>query len=101
MESLPRRLNLDKLLKKKSFFLLGPRSTGKTYLIQTQLPSLKKYDLLDTETLGKLARRPKLLEEEREAGTKYIVIDEIQRLPLLLNEVQRLIQTEGDRKSVV
>jgi uncharacterized protein len=93
MESIQRQLNLPDLLKKKSFFLLGPRSTGKTFLIQAQLPSLKKYDLLDTETYGRLARRPKLLEEELGPKDKYVVVDEIQRLPVLLDEVQRLIQT--------
>ncbi|MFN0117139.1 MAG: ATP-binding protein [Elusimicrobiota bacterium] len=92
MNPLSRQLDLKELLKKKSIFLLGPRSTGKTFLIQSQLPSLKKYDLLDSETYGKLARRPKLLEEELNPSDKFIVIDEIQRLPLLLNEVQRLIQ---------
>lgn len=86
-----RILNLDRELKKKSFFLLGPRSTGKTSLIQTQLPEARIYDLLDSRIFTKLLRSPYLLEEENKTDARLVVIDEIQKLPSLLDEVQRLI----------
>lgn len=92
MSSYPRQLNLPKLLKNKSFFLFGPRSTGKTTLIQEQLPNAQVYDLLDSETYARLLRRPKILEEELGTESKVVVIDEIQKLPSLLDEVHRLIQ---------
>ncbi len=94
MKPLKRRLNLAQLVKNKSFFLFGPRSTGKSTLIQEQLPDAVVYDLLDAEVLRKLLERPKILAEENPDRTKLIVIDEIQRLPSLLNEVHRLISKE-------
>ena len=87
-----RKLNLLKLLEKKSFFLFGARSTGKTTLIDLQLPGAKIYDLLDAEVFSKLLKRPKLIEEESTGPETVIVIDEIQKMPRLLDEVHRLIQ---------
>jgi predicted AAA+ superfamily ATPase len=89
-----RALNLPNLLNKKSFFLLGPRATGKTSLIGRQLPGVKTFDLLDSDTFGRLARRPKLLGEELQTDEKLVVIDEIQKLPSLLDEVHRLIEAK-------
>ncbi|MBL7669563.1 MAG: ATP-binding protein [Bdellovibrionaceae bacterium] len=87
-----RRLNLATLLEHKSHFLFGPRSTGKTTLIEQQLSSCRMYDLLDNDVFVRLARSPKILEEENRVDPKLIVIDEIQKLPKLLDEVQRLIR---------
>lgn len=92
-----RTLNLNHLLKKKSFFLFGPRATGKTTLIHQSLGKVKIYDLLDAETYGRLLRRPKILEEENRFPGKTIVIDEIQKQPSLLDEVHRLIQKKNHR----
>lgn len=90
-----RFIQLPALLQQKSHFLFGPRSTGKTFLIDKQLTHAKVYDLLDTDTLGRLLRRPKILSEEIPSAPSgrnaLIVIDEIQKLPLLLDEIQRLI----------
>ncbi len=97
MENYSRLLNLPELLKKKSFFLFGPRSTGKTTLIETQLPEAKIYDLLNDSEYQRLTRNPKLLEEENEDNRRLIVIDEIQKLPKLLDEVHRLIK-KSDRR---
>ncbi len=96
-KSYVRTLDLPALLKKKSFFLFGPRSTGKTTLIETQLPKAIIYDLLDDNVFQRLARNPRLLEEETQAGTRLIVIDEIQKLPKLLDEVHRLIKKSDQR----
>lgn len=93
---LKRSLNLHNLLKKKSFFLLGPRATGKTSLIRQELPGSVVYDLLHYPTFERLARRPQLIEEES-GNAPLIVIDEIQRLPGLLNEAHRLIETRGTK----
>ena len=97
MKEYQRSIQLNELLKKKSFFLFGPRSTGKTTLIQQQLPAAKVYDLLDTEVFTRLVRRPKLLEEENPDPNCIIAIDEIQKLPGLLDEVHRLIARNGRR----
>lgn len=92
-----RILNLPDLLKKKSFFLLGPRQTGKTSLISHTLKGVKIYDLLDTSIFLDLSQRPSRIAEELTAEDQIVVIDEIQRLPVLLNEVHRLIEKRGIR----
>lgn len=93
----PRQLNLSALIQKKSHFLFGPRSTGKTFLIEHQLPKAKVYNLLDSDIFARLLRRPKLLSEEVSHPGQLIVIDEIQKLPSLLDEVQRLMTSKQIR----
>lgn len=90
-----RQLNLQRLLEPKSFFLFGPRSTGKTTLIKEQLTNARVYDLLDAEVYQNLLKRPKIIDEETLDSKQIIVIDEVQRIPTILNEVQRLITNKG------
>jgi len=87
-----RTLQLSELIKKKSFFLLGPRATGKNTLIRTQLSDARVYDLLDADVFARLARRPQLLGEESDDDARVVVIDEVQKLPSVLDEVHRLIE---------
>ena len=87
-----RVLNLPSLLEKKSFFLFGPRATGKTTLIQSSLPQAQIIDLLESRTYRALLRDPGRLEEMTTKGGGVVVIDEVQKLPELLDEVHRLIQ---------
>lgn len=90
-----RELDLGGLVKKKSLFLMGPRGTGKTYLIRKTLKADKVWDLLDDESFSALTRRPKLLGESIDRKGSIIVIDEIQKMPRLLDEVHRLIEAKG------
>lgn len=92
-----RNIDIFERLKKKSHFLFGPRQTGKTQLIINQLPQDQIYlvDLLDNNTYLRLATKPSRLREEIPPGCKYVVIDEIQKLPTLLDEVQLLIEKKG------
>lgn len=85
-----RTLNLPALLKNRSFFLFGPRATGKSTLIKKTLINARIYDLLDPNEFQRLVREPKVISQETDADT-LVVIDEIQKLPILLNEVHRLI----------
>jgi predicted AAA+ superfamily ATPase len=85
-----RLLDLPSLLKKKSFFLFGPRGTGKSTLIERALPHARCYDLLDADVFAALARHPRLIEEEQTAD-EIVAIDEVQKLPSILDEVHRLI----------
>jgi len=91
-EVVGRVLNLPSLLKKKSYFLLGPRQTGKTFLIRQSLPRVRNYDLLDHATYLSLSQNPERITQELTSRDRIVVIDEIQRLPGLLNEVQRVIE---------
>ena len=86
-----RRLNLPALLEKKSFFLFGPRAVGKTTLIEQSLPEAQIIDLLNLKTYATLVRNPSALGEMITDPSKLVVIDEVQKLPELLDEVQRLI----------
>ena len=92
-----RALDLGALVAKKSHFLLGPRQTGKTTLLRHTLPEARVYDLLDASLYLALCHQPSRLAEELGPKDKVVVIDEIQRLPELLNEVHRLIEERGVR----
>jgi uncharacterized protein len=94
---IPRTLQLSRLLTAKSYFLLGPRQTGKSFLVRHTLSGVRVYDLLDSSVFLVLSRNPGRLAEELDERDHVVVIDEIQRLPELLNEVHRLIETRGVR----
>lgn len=89
-----RALQIKQLLTKKSHFLFGPRGTGKSSLIERTLADQALIiDLLHSEIYMRLSSNPSQLESMIEVDNKpYIVIDEIQRVPELLNEVHRLIE---------
>jgi len=91
-----RVLNLPKLLKKRSYFLFGPRATGKSTLIKNSLENTKIYDLLHGPTYQRLLRNSQIIGEESDANT-IIVIDEVQKLPQLLDEVHRLISNRNQK----
>ena len=91
-----RTIRLTQLIKKKSFFLFGPRSTGKTTLIHQSFPKAKIYNLLDSKVYKNLIKRPELLEEENK-NKSIIIIDEIQKMPSLLDEIHRLIYKTGQK----
>ncbi len=95
MAYIDRCVNLEALLKQKSYFLLGPRQTGKSSLIHHSFPRAKVYNLLDNALFLELNSRPGRLKEEVSAKDKLVIIDEIQRVPQLLNEVHLLIEERG------
>lgn len=81
----------------RSFFLFGPRGTGKTTWLRQVLPAALWFDLLRTRTFLELTRQPDSFRQQvlaRPHGT-WVVIDEVQRLPALLNEVHALIAEFG------
>lgn len=79
---------------KSSFFLFGPRGTGKTTLIESLRICEREVSLLDEERYQDYLAYPGHFYEElatlREGA--WVFVDEIQRLPGLLNEVHRLIE---------
>src|SRR2546428_10014923 len=88
---------LPALLARKSHFLFGPRQTGKTFLVRHALRDARVYDLLDSATYLALSREPGRVAQELTPRDRVVVIDEIQRLPELLNEVHRVIEKRGVR----
>ena len=78
---------------KHSVFLFGPRGTGKTLWLQKNFPNAVYYDLLDDNTYTRLLAWPKRIAEDLPFGFKqWIIIDEVQKAPKLLDEVHRLIE---------
>jgi predicted AAA+ superfamily ATPase len=92
-----RSLNLREVLEKKSCFLFGPRQTGKSTLIRQQFPDAAVYNLLLSDTFTALSRDPSLIRKENPKRNSVIVIDEIQKLPTLLDEVHAMIEDRHSR----
>jgi len=98
---LTRVLGLTLRDSKKSFLLLGPRQTGKSTLVSSLNPDLL-INLAHEPTYLEFARNPRELEERLNAlpatgKLQTIFIDEVQRLPSLLNTVQALLDSAPQR----
>jgi len=79
-----------------SYFVLGPRGTGKTYWLRHLFPDAVFVDLLEARTFNMLAADPQRLGNLIGASVDGpIIIDEIQKLPSLLDEVHRLIEARN------
>lgn len=76
-----------------SFFLWGPRKVGKSTLLKQTYPDARWIQLLKSDEFRRYQQRPELLRQEYEsAPVPHIVIDEIQKVPQLLDEVHYLIE---------
>jgi predicted AAA+ superfamily ATPase len=77
----------------RSFLLLGPRGTGKTTWLREQLAHALWYNLLLDRELLRLTRQPAIFRQEVQALPRgsWVVVDEVQKLPALLNEIHDLI----------
>jgi predicted AAA+ superfamily ATPase len=96
-----RIINILDPLNERSLLLLGPRQTGKTTLLQHLLPQAKVYDLLRADTFQELSADPTLMRQQLTPSDKFIVIDEVQKLPVLLDEVHSLIQRNSALRFVL
>ncbi len=92
MDYVPRWLDVSTLVAAKSLFLFGPRQTGKTSLLRKTLPDARFLSLLDSDLYLSLSRRPATLRELVLPGDRLVIIDEIQKLPVLLDEVHGMIE---------
>jgi predicted AAA+ superfamily ATPase len=96
-----RRISADDL-SSETCFLWGPRQTGKSTLLSELFPYARFYDLLSSREFRRLSGDPGILSEECAVLTKVerespVIIDEIQKIPELLDEVHRLISRVGLR----
>ena len=86
----------SRLLKKpsKSIILFGPRGTGKSTWIRENFKDASYYDLLNNQEVIRLSKNPALITDELSGlpPQSWVVIDEIQKVPALLDEVHRLIE---------
>ncbi|MCX6128472.1 MAG: AAA family ATPase, partial [Proteobacteria bacterium] len=91
---LKRLIKID-ILPSESFFMWGPRQVGKSTLLRSLFPASHIIDLLQADSFIRYSNRPQLLREELLAMAEKpnrIVIDEIQKIPLLLDEIHFLIE---------
>ena len=95
MRRIIRRLFTPKLAASRSAFLWGPRKTGKTYWIRSHFarPDDRIIDLLQTDVFAEYASRPALLRERHDG--RRTIIDEVQKVPALLDEIHWLIENKG------
>ncbi len=106
-----RILDLSAILSRKSLFLFGPRQTGKTTYIKSRFPDAMYVDLLDTRVQHQLLVSPHRLSEiiaarramrsSDASEPMLIVIDEIQKVPALLDEVHRHIESHDHARFVL
>jgi predicted AAA+ superfamily ATPase len=83
----------------QSAFLWGARKTGKSTYLRTTFPDSVSFDLLETDVMLELAKRPGLLRERLLAASPRqlqapVIIDEVQKVPQLLDEVHWLIENK-------
>ncbi len=83
----------------QSVFLFGPRGTGKSTWIRARFPDAATYDLLDTGETLRLTADPGALYRELALlkPGEWAILDEVQKVPALLDEVHRLIETRALR----
>jgi predicted AAA+ superfamily ATPase len=101
MEQIRRILTID-LPAKQSAFLWGPRKTGKTTFLKKNFPQSIFYDFLRTDAFLEYTKTPFLLRErllaKRDAAIHSpVIIDEVQKIPHILDEVHWLIENKGIR----
>ena len=86
-------------LPSRSFFLFGVRGVGKSSWARATLPDAARFDLLDEALFHDLLADPSLFRQllSGAASGDWVVIDEVQRIPSLLNEVHRQIEERGLR----
>jgi uncharacterized protein len=91
---------LLKPLKSNSLFVFGARGTGKSTWVKNHFKVAPEayIDLLDDDLLDRLRLSSKIIDRLAESGEhEWIVIDEVQRLPKLLNQVHKLIESKRQR----
>jgi uncharacterized protein len=101
MSTIPRLLKI-KLPPKQSAFLWGPRKTGKTTYLKEAFPESLFYDFLKTDIVLDFTKRPSLLREQILAKGPAtlrapVILDEVQKVPAILDEVHGLIENQGLR----
>ena len=84
----------------ENFFLWGPRQTGKTTLLRQRYGASRWVDLLKADEFRRYATRPEALREEIEAENRgrrpfHVVVDEVQKVPALLDEIHWLVEHRG------
>jgi len=95
-QNLVHRIQKIDLPENRSAFLWGPRKAGKTTLLKQQFPDACWIDLLDYDFFFSLNQNPKSLREILNAQeSKLVIIDEVQKIPSLMDEIHWLMENQG------
>jgi len=101
MEKIKRILNID-LPPRQSAFLWGPRKTGKSTYLKARFPHSLVYDFLKTDLFLEFSKKPylfreRLLAHDDDVLNYPVILDEVQKVPQILDEVHWLIENKGLR----
>ena len=101
MKVIERTLKID-LPQRQSAFLWGPRKTGKSTFLKRHFPQSLVYDFLKTDLFFEFSRQPSLLRQQLSAVDESVlqhpvILDEVQKIPQILDEVHWLIENKGIR----
>lgn len=83
--------------KHQSYFLFGPRGTGKSSWVRRAYPDAAYIDLLEDEIYRRLLTHPDSLSDLLPPGSATVILDEVQKVPAILDEVHRLIEKKKHR----
>jgi predicted AAA+ superfamily ATPase len=99
METIPRLLDLPE----KSFFLFGPRGTGKSTWVQQVFPEATRLDMLQPDIFRTYSARPEQLREVVDGAkpNQIVLIDEVQRVPALLAMVHSLMEEHKNLRFIL
>ena len=96
-----RIINFDNALLTRSVFLFGARQTGKSTLLKQKFPDARYVNLLHADTFRELSNTPEKLRQSLTPQEKLIIIDEVQKLPSLLDEVHAIIEQRKDLRFIL
>lgn len=96
-----RVLNLTATLARRSVFLFGARQTGKSTLLRTRYPDAGYLNLLAADTFRQLSSTPESIRQSLAADEQLIIIDEVQKLPRLLDEVHLMIESHKNLRFIL
>lgn len=97
----PRALDLSIKVAQKSHFLFGARQTGKSTLLRNLFPDALCVDMLAADTFRLLSSNPESLRRSLAPNQKLVIIDEVQKLPSILDEVHLLIERDKSLRFVL
>ncbi len=96
-----RLLHLEEVLRHRSAFLFGARQTGKSTLLRDRFPDATFFDLLEADTFRELSARPEYIRQTLPEDARLVIVDEVQKLPSLLDEVHLMIERNKDLRFIL
>ncbi len=101
-----RIIDLEETIKRKSLFLLGPRQTGKSTFLKSTYPKALYVNLLKNSEYKLYSKNPEKIQDVVKyfvdnSNERKVIIDEVQRLPAILNEIHDLIEMDKSLRFIL